>query len=41
MEGRRRSYQITVRGQLLLEEEAQRLEEQLRCYRTYGKEAQP
>ena len=31
-EGRRRSYQITVRGQLLLEEEAQRLEAQVRDY---------
>ena len=40
MEGRRRSYQITVRGQLLLREEARRLEEQLSHYRKYGKEGQ-
>ena len=38
VEGRRRSYQITVRGQLLLREEARRLEEQLGHYRKYGKE---
>lgn len=41
VEGRRKSYQITVRGQLLLQEEARRLEEQLHHYRTYGKEGRP
>ena len=39
VEGRRRSYQITVKGRLRLEEEVQRLRRQTEDYVKFGKEA--
>ena len=39
VEGRRRSYQITVKGRLRLEEEVQRLRRQTADYVKFGKEA--
>ena len=39
--GGRKSYQITVRGHLLLREEARRLEEHPNHYPKYGKEGRP
>ncbi len=40
VEGRKRSYQITVKGQLRLEEEVARLRRQTEDYVRFGKEAQ-
>ena len=39
VEGRRRSYQITVKGRLRLEEEVRRLRRQTEDYVKFGKEA--
>ena len=39
VEGRRRSYQITVKGRLRLEEEVQRIRRQTEDYVKFGKEA--
>ena len=38
VEGRRRSYQITIKGRLRLEEEVQRLRRQTEDYVKFGKE---
>ncbi len=40
VEGRKRSYQITVKGRLRLEEEVARLRRQTEDYVRFGKEAQ-
>ena len=40
VEGRRRSYQITVKGRLRLEEEVRRLRRQTEDYVRFGKEAE-
>ena len=39
VDGRKRSYQITVKGRLRLEEEVQRLRRQTEDYVRFGKEA--